>query len=66
MPRTVCEKLATRQMLDVSVPTTAGRELLLLRRTEPNREVALLLHQLDLALPPQAPPKIRTPKTGAL
>ena len=31
--------------------------------SEPNREVALLLHQLDLELPPQAPPKIRTPKS---
>lgn len=53
-------------MLDVSVPTTDGRELLLVRHTEPNREVALLLHQLDLALPPQAPPKIRAPKPRAL
>lgn len=66
MPRAVLEKFATVQMLDVSVPTTDGRELLLVRRTEPNREVALLLHQLDLKLPPQPPPKIRTPKSGAL
>jgi hypothetical protein len=66
MPRTVFEKLATLQMLDVSVPTTDGRELLLVRHTEPTREVALLLHQLELELPPQAPPKIRAPKTAAL
>ena len=66
MPRTVFEKLATLQLLDVSVPTTDGRELLLVRHTEPNRDLALLLHQLDLALPPQAPPKIRAQRTGAL
>jgi len=66
MPRVVFEKLATLQMLDVSVPTTDGRELLLVRHTEPSREVALLLHQLDLELPPQAPPKIRAPKIAAL
>jgi hypothetical protein len=66
MPRTVFEKFATVQMLDVAVPTIDGRELLLVRRTEPNREVALLLHQLDLHLPPQPPPKIRAPKTDAL
>lgn len=66
MPRTVFEKLATLQLLDVSVPTTDGRELLLVRHTEPSREVALLLHELELELPSQPPPKIRAPQTGAL
>ena len=66
MPRAVLEKFATLQMLDVSVPTTDGRELLLVRRTEPNREVALLLHQPDLEWPPQPPPKIRDLNSGAL
>ena len=60
MPRTILEKLATVQMLDVSVPTTDGRELLLVRRTEPGPEVALLLEQLALTLPAQPPPKIRS------
>jgi transposase len=59
MPRTVLEKLATVQMLDVSVPTIDGRELLLVRRTEPSDDVALLLDQLKLNLPAQPPPKIR-------
>lgn len=59
MPRVVLEKLATVQLLDVAVPTTDGRELLLVRRTEPSRDVALLLDQLALTLPPQPPPKIR-------
>lgn len=61
MPRAVFEKLATVQMLDVRVPTTDGRELLLIRRTEPSAHVALVLQQLDLDLPAQPPPRIRTP-----
>ena len=52
MPRTVFEKLATVQMLDVRIPTTDGRELLLIRHTEPSRAVNLLLHALKLELPP--------------
>jgi transposase len=59
MPRSVFEKLSTIQMLDVRVPVTDGRELLLVRRTEPDHDVALLLHQLGLTLPAQPPPKIR-------
>jgi Transposase DDE domain len=62
MPRTVFEKLATVQMLDVVVPTTDGRELLLVRRTEPGRDVQLLLARLGLTLPPQPPPRIRAPR----
>lgn len=61
MPRVVFEKLATLQMLDVCVPTTDGRELLLVRHTEPSTDVALLLKHLKLTLPPQPPPKIRYP-----
>jgi len=64
MPRVVFEKLATLQLLDVRVPTTDGRELLLVRRTEPDRDVALLLARLNLTLPPQAPPRISGPKTN--
>ena len=62
MPRTIFEKLATVQMLDVIVPTTDGREMLLVRRTEPERDVLLILDQLGLQLPPQPPPRIRTLK----
>lgn len=64
MPRVIFEKLATLQLLDVRVPTTDGRELLLVRRTEPDRDVALLLARLNLSLPPQPPPKISLPKTN--
>jgi hypothetical protein len=58
-PRSVLEKLATVQMLDVAVPTADGRELLLIRRTEPSPDVRLLLDQLELNFPPQPPPRIR-------
>ena len=58
MPRTVFEKLATVQMLDVRIPTTDGRELLLTRHTEPSRDVNLLLDALKLELPVQPPPRI--------
>ncbi len=61
MPRAVFEKLATVQMLDVRVPTTDGRELLLIRRTEPASDVTLVLQRLRLELPVQPPPRIRTP-----
>jgi hypothetical protein len=66
MPRVIFEKLATLQMLDVIVPVTDGRELLLVRRTEPNPDVQLLLHTLELQLPPQPPPKIRYPKNSSV
>jgi Transposase DDE domain len=64
MPRVVLEKLATIQLLDVSVPTTDGRELWLVRRTEPDRDTTLLLLRLGLELPPQPPPRIRPPATS--
>ena len=57
-PRAVLEKLATIQILDVSLPTTDGRCLTMPRYTEPEADVALLLHQLKLILPNQPPPRI--------
>lgn len=65
MPRVVFEKLATIHLLDVRVPTTDGRELLLVRRTELEKDVALLLARLGLTLPAQAPPRIRMPNAPA-
>ena len=60
MPRVVLEKLATVQMLDVCIPSIDGRELLLRRHTEPDIDVVLLLEKLNMSLPPQPPPKIRS------
>lgn len=59
--RTVLEKFATLQMLDVRVPLTNGRDLLLVRRTEPDKDLALLLARLGCQLPPQPPPRIMLP-----
>lgn|GEM_PF-2126418 len=61
-PRAVLEKMATLQMIDVRIPTTDGRELLLICRTEPNKDAALILSHLGLDLPPQPPPKIQALK----
>src|SRR5690348_1468866 len=57
-PRSVLEKFAAMQMIDVHLPTTDGRELLLTRYTEPEPELNLLLKNLKLVLPAQPPPKI--------
>ncbi|MGH9788431.1 MAG: IS1634 family transposase, partial [Candidatus Acidiferrales bacterium] len=57
-PRSVLEKFAAVQMIDVQIPTTDGRELHLTRYTEPEPELKLLLDKLKLALPAQPPPKI--------
>lgn len=66
-PRAVLEKFAAMQMLDVHLPTTDQRELVLSRYTEPERDLALLLLRMKLTLPAQPPPKIRipTPQTRA-
>jgi len=60
-PRAVLEKLGSIQMLDVILPTTDGRCLVMPRHTEPERDLALLLHHLRLTLPPQPPPRITQP-----
>jgi transposase len=57
-PRSVIEKFAAVQMIDLHVPTTDGRELLLTRYTEPEPELALLLDKLRFVLPAQPEPKI--------
>jgi hypothetical protein len=57
-PRSVIEKLSAIQMIDVHIPTTDGRELVLTRHTEPEADQRLLLAQLRLELPAQPPPKI--------
>jgi transposase len=56
--RSVLEKFAAVQMIDVHMPTTDGRELILTRYTQPEPELQLLLDKLKLELPPQPPPKI--------
>ncbi len=57
-PRSVLEKFAAVQMIDLHVPTTDGRELQLTRYSEPEPELKLLLDKLKLKLPAQPSPKI--------
>jgi hypothetical protein len=47
-------------MIDVHLPTTDGRGLLLTRYTEPELELRLLIQQLKVELPQQPPPRIAT------
>jgi transposase len=63
--RSVLEKFATVQMLDVHLPTTDQRTVILSRYTHPETDVQLLLKQLKLELPAQPPPKIARPKPQA-
>lgn len=58
--RSALEKFAAMQMIDVHLPTTDGRELILTRTTQPEPELQLLLDKLKLQLPAQPPPKITT------
>ena len=56
--RSVLEKFAAVQMIDVHLPTTDGREIILTRTTQPEPELRLLLNKLKLELPAQPRPKI--------
>src|SRR6202521_3884265 len=63
-PRIAIEKFAAVQMIDLHIPTTDGRELLLTRYTEPEPELALLLDKLKFVLPAQPEPKISAAQTA--
>jgi hypothetical protein len=63
--RSVLEKFAAVQMIDVHLPTTDGRELRLTRYTQPEPELQLLLERLKLELPPQPPPRISSAQLPA-
>ena len=59
--RAVLEKMTAIQMIDVHLPTTDGRLLILSRYTQPEPDHQLLLQRLHLTLPAQPPPKISQP-----
>jgi hypothetical protein len=61
-PRAIIEKFKAMQMIDVHLPTTDGRNLVLPRYTQPEKDLQLLLHQLDLNLPEQPPPGLEVLK----
>jgi transposase len=64
-PRSLFEKFAAVQMIDVHIPTTDGRELLLIRYTQPEPGLTLLLNRLKLELPDQPPPKVTAAAAAA-
>jgi transposase len=61
-PRAVLEQLGAIKMVDVCLPTSDGRWLILPRYTEPEAEQLMLLEKLGLKLPAQPPPRIRSGK----
>jgi transposase len=63
-PRAVLEKFAAVQMIDVHLPTSDGREIVMSRYTQPEKDLQLLLDRLHLTLPKQSPPKIHALKKG--
>ena len=52
-------------MLDVCLPTIDGRWLIMPRYTQPEPDQGLLLHQLNLSLPYQPPPRIKAQEEAA-
>lgn len=64
-PKAVLEKLATIQMIDVCLPTTDGRWLVMPRYTQPEPEQQIVLDLLKMRLPAQPPPRIRTAALAA-
>ena len=57
-PRAVLEKFTAVQMIDVHLPTTDRRHVILSRYTQPEKELKMLLDALRLELPSQPPPRI--------
>jgi len=57
-PRSVLEKFGAVQMIDVHLPTTDGRKVILSRYTQPEPELQMLLRRLRLSLPNQPPPRV--------
>ena len=64
-PRSVLERLSAMQMIDVHLPTTDGRQVVLTRYTQPEPDQRLLLDKLKLQLPEQPPPKISAAQAKA-
>jgi transposase len=62
--RSVLEKFAAVQMVDVHIPTSDGRTLILSRYTQPEPDLQLLLARLKLQLPAQPPPRITAAAGG--
>lgn len=59
-PREVLKIFAGIKMVDVHIPVTDGRELVMPRFTEPDTQQEMVLDTLNLKLPNQPPPRIRS------
>jgi transposase len=57
-PRETLKNLGAIRMVDVHLPTTDGRTLIMPRFTEPEPPQQMILEKLALTLPPQPPPRI--------
>jgi transposase len=57
-PRAVIEKFNAVQMIDVHLPTTDGRFVIMPRYTQPEPELQVLLKQLHLSFPNQPSPRM--------
>ena len=57
-PKAVLEKMSTIQMVDVHLPTTDGRTIVLPRYTKPEKDHELLLGMLGMSLPQQPNPRL--------
>jgi hypothetical protein len=56
--RSVLEKFAAVSMVDVHLPTTDGRTVIMPRYTQPEKDLRILLKRLKIELPAQPKPRI--------
>ncbi len=63
--RSVLEKFAAVAMVDVHLPTTDGRTVIMPRYTQPEKELKMLLASLKIQLPAQPKPRIKSDGTLA-
>jgi transposase len=64
-PAAVFDKLATIQMVEVWITMVDGRWLIMPRHTQPENDVQAVLDQLQIQLPSQPPPRIRTSQAAS-
>src|SRR5512139_925231 len=57
-PRSALEKFGSLQMIDLHLPTTDGRKIIMSRYTQPEPQLQMLLKQLRLSLPNQPRPRV--------
>lgn len=63
-PAEIITRMKTMQMIDVHLPTTDGRQIVMSRYTHPSKETALVMAGLALTLPDQPPPKVYVDQCG--